>query len=173
MKEDVLELETRRRIYAAISLNPGLHFRELQRQLEISTGLLDYHLKYMEKKELIVSRRDGSYLRYYARNQVPADMKELLPFLRQEITRVILILLLQEGEAAHGEILQNLTVSGATLSYHLKKLTASGIVEKRKVGRESIYAVKNPGRVADALITYRRSFMDKLVDSFVRTWAAE
>ncbi len=172
MKEEVLELETRRRIYTAISLNPGLHFRELQRQLEISTGLLDYHLKYMEKKELIVSRRDGSYLRYYARNQVPRDMKELLPFLRQEITRTILIYLLQNPGAMHGDILQNLTISGATLSYHLKKMTAAGIVERNRVGRESRYTVKNPEMVADALITYRRSFTDKLVDSFVRTWVS-
>ncbi len=173
MKEDVLELETRRQIYTAISINPGLHFRELQRHLDISTGLLDYHLKYMEKRELVVSKRDGNYLRYYASNQVPGDMKELFPFLRQEITRTILIYLLLNPEAQHGEILENLTVSGATLSYHLKKMSKAGVIEKRKAGRESRYTVKNPERVGDALATYRRSFTDRLVDSFVRAWTAK
>ena len=44
------------------------------------------------------------------------------------------------------------------------------VVEKRKEGRRSLYQVKDVDRVVRLLITYRPSFLDRMVDRFLETW---
>ena len=60
-KEDTLALEARREIYNLILANPGLHEREIGRKLEMSLSTLDYHLHYLEKREIVTSKKDGRY----------------------------------------------------------------------------------------------------------------
>ena len=54
--KDPLELENRRRIHQEVTLNPGLHYRELQRRLDMVPGLLDYHLAYLQEKGLMIQK---------------------------------------------------------------------------------------------------------------------
>ena len=65
MASDALELDSRRKIYEQVEKVPGIHFRELSRRLKIPTGVIEYHLRYLETHELIVSRREGRYKRYF------------------------------------------------------------------------------------------------------------
>ena len=48
--EEALKLDIRKKIYNTVKKNPGLHFREIQRRVEIATGALQYHLDYLQKK---------------------------------------------------------------------------------------------------------------------------
>ena len=43
----ILELEKRRKIYNYILTNPGLHFNEIVRGLQIPKTTLEYHLNYL------------------------------------------------------------------------------------------------------------------------------
>jgi len=165
-----LDLECRKRIFEFVSQHPGVHFRELQRQLELPVGALDYHLKYLEKREVLVSRAEGHYTRYYARDRFDPESKAILAFLRQDLPRGIILFIMQNPKSAHGSILEKFTVTGATLSYHLKKMCQQGVLAVSREGRESAYDVVEPDKVADLLITYRRSFLDELVESFVAAW---
>ncbi|RLF50977.1 MAG: transcriptional regulator, partial [Thermoplasmata archaeon] len=61
MKEDYLALETRKKIYELIASSPGLHKREIARELKMSLSTIDYHLHYMEKKSIVVAKFDGKY----------------------------------------------------------------------------------------------------------------
>ena len=168
--KSALDLECRKRIFEFVSEHPGVHFRELQRQLDIPVGALDYHLKYLEKHEVLVSRPEGHYTRYYARDRFDPASKAALSFLRQDLPRGIMLFLLQNPKATHGGILERFTVTGATLSYHLKRMCQQGVLAVFRDGRESTYEVVEPDKVADLLITFRRSFLDELVESFVAAW---
>ena len=44
-----LELESRRRIYDFLTANPGVHLRKIGQVLGMSTGMLSYHLGYLER----------------------------------------------------------------------------------------------------------------------------
>ena len=169
--KDPLELENRRRIHQEVTLNPGLHYRELQRRLGMVPGLLDYHLAYLEERELIVSRREDNYTRYYPSNRIRESQKAALNVLRQDIPRAVVIYLLMNPGATHKDILATLDVTGATLSYHMKKLVKAGVVEAVKEGRTTRNRVLDEDGVAELLITYKKSFVDNLVDSFAAFWA--
>lgn len=165
--KDPLELTNRKRIFEAVRANPGTHFRELQRITEMQIGVLTYHLDYLVDRGLLtVDKREG-YSRYFPGGQLSRDKQQMLSALRQEIPRGIILFLLMNPGATHAKVLENFSISGGTLSYHIKKLAAKGLIRVERAGRESRMTVIEPDKVSDLLIVYRRSFFDRLVDEFV------
>lgn len=162
-----LELESRKRIYECVRNSPGVHFREVQRRTNMPIGVLEYHLNYLVDRNLLTVDKQESFSRYYPSGQVSADKQRILSALRQEIPRGVMLFLMSHPGATHGEVLANFSISGGTLSYHVKKLVTKGVVKLDRVGRESRLTVIDPDKVADLLIVYRRTFLDKLVDDFV------
>ena len=72
MDEDVLAVKTRRDLYQYVRSNPGFHLREIARALNLSITLADYHLRFLEKNELVSWSMDGEYKRDYPRS-LPGD----------------------------------------------------------------------------------------------------
>jgi DNA-binding transcriptional ArsR family regulator len=121
----------------------------------------------MARRGLVtVTKREG-FSRFFPEGEIGADKQRILSCLRQEIPRGVVLYLLRHPGATHGELLENFTISGGTLSYHIKKLVSKGVVKVEKKGRESHMTVLDPERVTDLLIVYRRTFLDTLVDEFV------
>lgn len=52
------------------------------------------------------------------------------------------------GGASAGSVATQLQIAPASLSFHLKALVASGLVEVRRKGRLMIYRVATPGMVS-------------------------
>lgn len=168
--KDPLELANRKRIFETIRQNPGVHFRDLQRRTNMPIGVLSYHLDYLVERGLLTVDKQESFTRYFPGGQIGRDKQQMLAALRQEIPRGIILFLLMNPGATHGKVLESFTISGGTLSYHIKKLVSRGLIRVEKAGRESRMTVTDPDKVSDLLIVYRRSFLDKLVDEFVATY---
>ncbi|OYT62576.1 transcriptional regulator [Thermoplasmatales archaeon ex4484_30] len=172
IKEDTLALDTRRKIYNLILKNPGLHEREIARKLKMSLSTLDYHIHYLEKREIIVSKKDGRYTRYFVSRKIGAQDKRAISLLRQKTPRGIVLFLLLHPKALHKEICDELKKSPSTISFHLKKLIDAGIVDATSIGRGTAYEVKNAEKIVDILITYKSTFLDDAVDKFIETWSS-
>ncbi len=168
--EKALELDTRRNIYEHITAVPGTHFREIHRRLSIPTGVVEYHLKYLEDRDLIVARKEGRYKRYYITGSMGSKDKMLMSLLRQKIPRHILMQLLLKPKTTHKELRKLFSISASTLSFHLSKLLKSEVIEQIKSGRENQYIVIDEDAVAKALIRYKKGFVDEVVDEFVDIW---
>ncbi|MEM3237786.1 MAG: winged helix-turn-helix transcriptional regulator [Thermoplasmata archaeon] len=167
------ELEYQRKIYETIVNNPGIHFRELSRITNIQIGVLEYHLHNLEKSELIVSKIDGKYRRYYASNTHSPEERYILGILRQDIPRRIVIILLEKKLVSAKDINKELKLTNASLAYYLKKLLNYNIIEYKIENDEKLYFSKSPEKIANVLIRYRRTFIDKLIDSFVDLWLSD
>ena len=96
-KDKVLELKTRQELYNFISENPGLHLREMFRKVNLSLGSLRYNLNCLEKLNLIVSKTDLKYKRYYVKESIGKKDVEILNLLRQEVPLRIMMMLLIPG----------------------------------------------------------------------------
>ncbi|MFQ6128794.1 MAG: winged helix-turn-helix transcriptional regulator [Thermoplasmata archaeon] len=176
MTKDLLELETRRKIFEFIVQYPGIHLRELERALGMSASLLDYHLRVLLRGGLISVLERDRYKRYYPEAFRVEDVrilspveKRMLALLRQEIPLSIVLYLLRVGNARHGEIAKELSLRSSTLSYHLKKLTRGGVVEKMPIGEERGFRLKDPDKTFKLLIAYKPLSKD-LFDRFVEIW---
>jgi len=169
-KEKSLELKTRRIIFKHILKNPGLHERELARQLNIALSTMDYHLYYLRKKELVITKTDGHYTQYYASGKVGEKDKRLLATLRQKACRRIIIFLLLNQSSVHRDICDHLGLAPSTTSFHLSKLVELEFLEKLEIGRETRYSIREPEYVSDLIITYKKGFLDDAVNRFADTW---
>jgi predicted transcriptional regulator len=169
-EEEPLELDTRKRIYDYILDIPGAHFRDIHRKLGISTGVVEYHLKYLQDKGMVTARAEGRYKRYYIEGTIGSEDKTLMAILRQEIPRRILTHVLLNPGTTHKQLQELFKISASTLSFHLSKLTRGGILQQHRVGRQNEYFVENEDEIARALISYRKSFLDEVVDNFVDAW---
>jgi predicted transcriptional regulator len=163
-------LEQRQQIYEHILRFPGSHFREMQRHLKLPVGTLQYHLTNLLNDGLIIQKRDGEYARYYAIGLFTEREKKLLSLLRQKPIRHIAIMLLTGKELNHKSIMTELQLSLATTSWYLDKMLDSGIAKKKRRGKEVIYHLVKPDEMARAIITYRSSFLDAIVDRFIEIW---
>lgn len=170
MKVDpILDLEARKRIFEHIKESPGAHLREIKRALDLPMGVLEHHLRFLEKKEIIVGKKDRYYKRFYL-IRTSSKHKAILSVLRQKKPRDIVIFLIDNPGSRHKDIVKRFGLGASTLSFYMKDLLKKGIVERKKVGRTSEFLVTDVDEVVKMLITYRPSFLDKLVDHFLEGW---
>ena len=170
MDEDVLELENRRRIYQLVSKFPGMYLREIEKELGLAMGVLEYNISYLEKKEILTVEREGNRKRYFVGDDISFGDKTTIGILRQEIPRRIVLHLMLNPHASFQEVLAQFKISKSTLSFHMKKLTEANIVGSQKEGRSSFYYVIDPDNTARVILTYKASFLDSLVDRFAEVW---
>jgi DNA-binding transcriptional ArsR family regulator len=146
--------------------------REIGRDLAIPMGTLEYHLHYLVKADLLATRQDPRFTRYFATGGLSRQEKDVLAVLRQKVPRQIAAHLLLEPGSSHGRLLEKFALSASTLSFHLKKLLRAGIVSVEKAGRENLYRVVDPELVARVLVAHKETFFDDVVDRFADVWLA-
>ncbi|UCG70314.1 MAG: winged helix-turn-helix transcriptional regulator [Thermoplasmata archaeon] len=166
-----LDLETRREIFELISNFPGLHFREILRRLDTSSGNLNYQLNYMIKHDILVGIQDGNLKRYYLIGKVKGKEKRILACLRNETSRGLVLFLLLNPNSKFNELSLNFDLAPSKLAYHLKKLLDKEIIEKKRKGRTTLYKVVDEESIANVLISYKPSFLDGIVDNFIEAWS--
>ncbi|MEM0466146.1 MAG: winged helix-turn-helix transcriptional regulator [Candidatus Thermoplasmatota archaeon] len=134
-KEDVLDQFVRGQIYGFIKTNPGVHYNQIRRKIDVKNGTLSYHLWVLEKTELIKSRREG--LRYRA--FYPTAMK----FPKEERFRLTelqiqIVNLIQQNPGIHQkEIARVLHQKPQTINYNIKILAQADIIQVSKKGRKT------------------------------------
>ena len=166
-EHDILWLEIRRQIFNFILKYPGLHLREISRKLNIPKTTLNYHLKYLEKENFLLAKSDNRYTRYYPTKKVGNNDKEILGLMRQNLPRRIILFLFLYPEHSRRNISEDLEKPLTTISFHLKKLLALNIIEKRRVGHIYAYRIKNQKEMYNLLISYENSLSDDILGTFL------
>lgn len=161
---ETFEVDTRRDIYEALQASPGAHFSELQRDLDLATGTLQYHLRVLEDRDLIEIKKDGRYTRYFPSFEVDRRDKDALGLLRQETPRRIVLDLLEHETSQLTEISDRLDLAPSTISFHMDKLMEADVARRPERGR---YELVDEARLMDLLTTYQESFADRAVDRIV------
>ncbi len=169
-KEEVLQLGTRRKIYELILNSPGIHYREIERKLNLSPGVMEYQLKILEKQELIVKKKQGYFTRYFVRDKISSKEKNMISQLRQRIPRDIVIYIILHPNSCNKDILTEINIPRSTLSYHARKLVKADILTSEVQGRNTCYTVKDPKLVIKLITTYRSSFFDEMTDRLTELW---
>ena len=155
--KDSTELETRKQIYTIIEKHPGLNISKIAELLNINVPLTLYHLRYLERHDLITIIKENGYTRCYIKGEVGVEDKKILSILRQEIPLRIVLFLLKNPLSRHKEILEHFEIGKSTLSYHLKKLVKREIIAIHTIGGEQGYSVTDKKVIISFLIKYKPS----------------
>ena len=182
-KEKVLQLKIRQDIYETVSKCPGVHLSEMSRKLSIPKTTLNYHLRYLEKANLIESKNQNNFMRFFVKYKTGKIEKEILNLLREETPRHIIFYMLNNSVCSQVELSKELNKNPAAIAFHLKKLKDIGLIHQAKVidknnvdlgdsyvlkrdrlGNEVVYGFTKGDFfpfIYNLLITHRKSLPDK------------
>jgi len=160
VKENIPKMSARKEIYNLILKYPGLHLTELSRKTNIPKTTMYYHLNCLKKNEIITTRNEGKYVRYYVANNIGNKDKKIINLLRQDIPYKIIMLLYLNPNSTQAEISKCLNRHPTTISFHLEKLIDQDIVVGIPSGNEIHYSVINQKYLSDLLTRYGRIFVE-------------
>ena len=132
--EEVLENENRRKIIGLILENPGIHFRELKRNLNISSGNLTWHIEILHKYNVIkkqILQKYVAYFPYYDKNPLSNIDLNLQ---KSKLTLKTLKKIKENPGICNTEIAKIFKVSKNVIGYHVKKLIDLGLINSVKDG---------------------------------------
>ncbi|MDP6155005.1 MAG: winged helix-turn-helix transcriptional regulator [Candidatus Thermoplasmatota archaeon] len=132
MREDILSHATREKVYHFVKNHPGEHYRSILESLELKNGTLSYHLKTLEKREFIVSKKDGPYRRFYLHGS-PSKQKVYINGLRKKLYDFIL----KNPGLSQKEIAKMMKCTSPTVNYHVNNMVNQGLVDITRKGRET------------------------------------
>jgi len=180
MDNKILELKRRREIYEFISQNSGLHMRDISRKMNVPFTSLKYHLNYLEKKGLIISREDGKYNRYFISREISEKEKKILNCFRKKTMLYIILWFFIAIQCSQKDLSRFLEKHPTTIGFHLRNMIHAGIIEqvqidngviykntlpniikRPQVSSEKIYVLTDPWMIYDLLIKHRENLADK------------
>lgn len=147
--------------------NPGIHFNEISRTLDIATGQTQYHLHRLLGEDALVSEAVRGRTHYYPPTYAERE-RTVIALLRRETTREIVFVLLDFGEETPGALTERLGLARSTVEWHLSTLVEHDVARKRdRDGGVSVELVE-PDLVYRLLREVEPGLSDRLVDRFTR-----
>jgi DNA-binding MarR family transcriptional regulator len=163
---------TQRRILGFIASHPGVHLREICRELGLAMGAVQYHVRRLERDGRISSVRRGLYKFFYPANLFGARQRDVLSVLSLDRPRELLLNIIEHPGSTQEALADATNVSQPTISWHLKRLIDLGIVDRHQEGRVVTYSVVGGGAdVANFIKTYHPTVWERwssrLADIFI------
>jgi predicted transcriptional regulator len=163
---------TQRRILGFIASHPGVHLREICRELGLAMGAVQYHVRRLERDGRISSLRRGLYKFFYPANLFGARQRDVLSVLSLDRPRELLLNIIEHPGSTQEALAGATNVSQPTVSWHLKRLIDLRIVDRHQEGRVVTYSVVGGGAdVATFIKAYHPTVWERwssrLADIFI------
>jgi predicted transcriptional regulator len=142
-RKNVLENKNRNMIYKKIEEKPGISFTEITRELKITKTMNKYHLDKLLHYELITVYSNNGRSGYFRNNDtLSADEKILYLIKKNPQDRKILGIVKNNPGVTRKEIINEIKLSGPSITWHMERLERSGLIKVVKDGRLTRYYIK-------------------------------
>lgn len=162
---------TRALVLAFVRDYPGVHAREVERQLSLSSRLASYHLDALEREGLLQRVAEKGYARFVPAATRPRWSARDVAFvclMRRGVAFRCVVLLLARGEMTQGDLARTLHLAKSSTTYHLQLLIQAGIVAVEARGQEHWHRLADPAYVRGILADFHPLPED--LDPFERLW---
>ena len=138
---ELQNVSSRTVIFEHIVMNPGTHFRGICDALDLSVGVVQYHVDRLVSLGMIVFRRDQRYKRFFEARRYRDDELTVYSLLRRDTTRRILGYLDDNGGAYHQELVKRLGLSSQTVTWHIRLLRSEKMIDSTPEGVGTYYEI--------------------------------
>ena len=104
-------------------------------------GVAQYHLALLTKVGLLTSYRDRRYKRYIKAGRYSQEEVEVISAMRSGTAREIFRALLEGQPTPHCELASTVEVTSQAITWQMKHLTASGLIEAETDNRKVTYTI--------------------------------
>jgi DNA-binding transcriptional ArsR family regulator len=140
LKKTKIEKGIRHEILGYLKAKPGANYSELKRNLDLNDGSLVHHLRILEREEKVYSKKMGKYKLFYVSTyRRQTSIRDYISPFQLRIMEIIL----QNPGIVPKKLSAILDRSQTDMSYHLTELSRSGLLEKRKKGRNIHYYISD------------------------------
>jgi predicted transcriptional regulator len=146
-RERILDHGVRTRLFQEILGSPGITEAEAARRLGTSRELVAYHANRLAKNDLITIRVVDRRKYFFKNGGEYSQFSQLvLATMRTGRNHEILALLKTNPELRQAELARLLGVSEPTMSWHLRRLEASAIIQTQRIRGQRIVRLSPEGR---------------------------
>ena len=129
--DDVLSHRSRKLIFNYILIHPGSSFGAIKDFLDINESTLKYHLRFLERSNRIISKREGRRRCYYCEKSLGYERERYsssnLEFLNKRQLHILNIIR-RRSSITKKELIKITQMNRTTLDYNLNKLIAEELV---------------------------------------------
>lgn len=164
-------MPARAQVLDLVARYPGIHVREMERHLGLSSRLAAYHLESLEAEGFVQRVHETGYSRYFPTLGKPKWSQRDVGFLclmRRGAAFRVTLLLLSAGATGRSGLAKRLRLAPASVSYHLDLLQKAGIVASHMEGKQRLYAVAEETYVRGMLANF--SPLPEELEPFESVW---
>jgi predicted transcriptional regulator len=166
-------VEMRRRVLVLVEEYPGLHLREIQRRMDTSAMLAEYHLNALEKLGLVVSEEHGGYRNFFPARRAGMNLDETdkrwLSLLRRPVVLGMALSLLETGPTRPIQLARALELPPSTAMYQINIVRHAGLVVQGEGEKAAQIRLADPTRVVELLRAYHP--VPDALTRFAELWA--
>lgn len=164
--------QTRTLVSDYITHNPGVHFNELVRALDLAPGQVQHHIRRLISGGTIERVEFYGRTHYFTPTFDPWE-RGVLALVRRDTARGILGHVLEHGEARPADVADDIGVARSTLEWHLDHLVECDIVrKKRDLHNHVTLELTHLNRTAQLLESVSPSLPEPFVAQFDRRLSA-
>lgn len=141
--EEILDHPGRAEVYERVKAFPGVSFAQLGEQVSFGASTLTYHLRVLERNGYVHAVRDGRYLRLFDKRSghYSGDRKTAVAALRNDTSAAMARHIRAHPGVPQCDLAQAFGVTPSTVTWHMNRLGAAGLVEKQRDGAHSRYYI--------------------------------
>ena len=151
-------------VLSEIKKSPGIRFREMTKKIDISHGVLSYHVRKLENNGLIKAERTTRVSRFFINDMTEEELK-ITTRLRQTTPKAILISLLEKDFMQFQEIVLNVGKASGTVSFYLGKLVNDEIISFEKRDSKKKFFIVEKEKIANLITEYHPDIIDNASDN--------
>jgi predicted transcriptional regulator len=133
----LLENPQRERLMEAIQANPGVHISRLRELAELSWGTTVYHLRLLEKNELVTSVPRAGQRHFFIKTpgvDAARLRRAASAIVGQETAHRVAFAVLNLPGASQKDLAEHLGVSGRVVAHHVGRLQKAELLTKQRDG---------------------------------------
>ena len=126
--DQLLDHPRRAQVLQLVQAEPGIHFQDMARRLDMGRGNLEHHLRKMLAAGLLTKVQNGGYACYFPKGSTDHKVMQAAPVLRSQGGRAVFDAVRANPGASSRDLAVALGLAPSTVSYHLKRLQDAGLV---------------------------------------------
>lgn len=134
-RNSALDHPLRSQLLQAIEEEPGIHFHELHRRLELPPGTIEFHLRRLVDLGIIAAQPGPRYTCYFPKGQVARGVMLAAHLLKAPHARSVLAYAIAHPGSHSQKIAEAVGITPQGLTYHAQRLEGGGLLKVETDGR--------------------------------------
>ncbi len=137
--DELLEHPVRSKIFSTIQQHPGIHASQLAREVGVGWGTVSHHLDKLDRAKMVTTRKVNNQKCFFEQGgTISRQDMEAASAIKGDTAGAIAGFVHANPMTSQKDMAEALGISAALASFHVKKLTNLGVLDKMRHGKETL-----------------------------------